>query len=243
VRFVIIDSGVEIFRDGKRKEYPGGPEHWITHIRSLYRHVAATAGDAVVYATCPDYPDDYAPRALWLSEEVTNIERSVDNLERCLRYADVRWLAPIQGHHRDPASLLRALELMRSRGLLERFDLFGIANLCTENSRDIISRAVKYVRHWFARELGRAPRIHVFGMKIGALSRVRGLVWSFDSTAWTRPLTGKLCRRGKWSAKNEAEKELYFCVYAYRLWARHGVWIPEKTLRWCDENTEYRDYV
>lgn len=243
VEMVIIDSGVEIFRSPKVTEYPGGPDHWVAHIRSVFREVKRIVPSAAVYATCPDYPDDYNPGSLWLSSEVTNIERSVDNLERCFSYSDVKWLIPIQGHYRKPETLLRALELIRERGFLHHDTIYAVANLCVERQSDVISMGVRYVYHWFLRNAGWVPDIHVFGMKLSALRRVKSMILSFDSLAWTKPVNAKLWHRSNWSAKNTTERELFFCVYVYRLWKVHGVAIPLYTLRWCEENTPVKQYL
>ena len=153
-------------------------------------------------------------------------------------YSSVPWLIPVQGWYRRPESLLISLEYYDQLGILDRYSYVAVANLCVETSGAIIARGVKYVHHWLVQHGYRGHRIHVFGMKIGALERVRSILHSFDSTAWTRPLTAKLWRRGNWSCKNEAERELYFCVYIDRL-ARRGVEVPRETIEWCMENTEY----
>lgn len=228
VRAVIIDSGVEIFRDPRIKDYPGGAEEWIRHLVRLYRRVRQLLGDSVeIRVTCPDYCDDYHPRALWISEEITNVERTVDNVLRCVdSYPDVPWLIPIQGWSRDVRGLLRCLELYERSDIVYRFDYFAVANLCVEPNTDIIHRSVLAVYTWFAqRRRDRMPRLHVFGLKIAALRKVRRYIHSFDSTAWTRPVSKRLHEKYPFSAKNEEQRKLFFCEYLKHL-ERHGVETP-----------------
>lgn len=243
IKSVIIDSGIEIFRDPRVKDYPGGSEPAIMRQVLLYERVRRLLPTADVMVTCPDYCDDYNPGSLWLSEGMTNIERTMLNVLKCVDwYRDVNWLVPVQGWYRKPESLLVSLEYYEQLGILGRWRRLAVANLCVENDVAVISRGVKYVHHWLVSRGYRGSWLHVFGLKIGALGRVRSILTSFDSTAWTKPLTAKLYKRGNWSAKNGAERELYFCVYVERL-RRKGVEVPEETLRWCEENTRCKAFV
>jgi len=233
---VLIDGGVEIFRDPRIKDYPCGAEEWIRHLVRLYRRVRALLGDnAVIHVTCPDYPDDYHPKSLWLSDDYTNVERTVDNVLRCVdSYPDVPWLIPIQGWNRDVRGLLRCLELLERHDVVYKFDYFAIANLCVEPSVDIIHRSVLTVYHWFAQKRrDRMPKLHVFGLKILALRKVKRYIYSFDSTAWTRPCNKRLHDKHPYSAKNEAQRCLFFCEYIKQLSNRYGVYIPQETIEVC----------
>ena len=237
VKAVIIDSGIEIFRDPNVKEYPYGADTWIALQARRYRIVKNAVPHAEVYVTCPDYCDDYHPRALWLSETYTNIERTFDNVLKCVkRYPDVPWLIPIQGHYRDPGSLLKSLELYRNAGLLSRDGYYAIANLCVERSGEIIHRSVLAVRKWLHENLGGIPRLHVFGMKIAALKLVKNMIFSFDSLAWTRPVSSKLYRKYPHSAKNTEQRTLFFCEYIDVL-ANYGVETPSETIEYCKEQS------
>ena len=240
---VVIDSGVEVFRDENVKEYGGGADAAVRRQVMLYERLRRLLRGADIMVTCPDYPDDYHPRALWLSEDMTNIERTLLNVLKCVDwYPDIPWLIPVQGWWRRPESLLISLEYYEQLGILKRWRRLAVANLCVEVRGDVIARGVKYVHHWLAQHGYRGVWLHVFGLKVAALSRLRGILTSFDSVAWTRPLTAKLYRRGNWSAKSEAERELFFCVYIDRL-RRKGVEVPGEALRWCGENTDYEVYT
>ncbi len=86
IESVIIDSGVEIFRDPSIKDYPSN--HFEKLVR-LYKRVKNICRDCNVYVTIPDYPDDYNPKALWINNK-TNIERTLDNILYALNsYSEV----------------------------------------------------------------------------------------------------------------------------------------------------------
>ena len=242
VERIIIDSGIEIFRDPKLRDYPGGFHACLKRQVMLYERVKRLLPGADVMVTACDYCDDYNPGSLWLSKDFTNIERTVESVVTAVDwYPDVPWLIPVQGWYRRPDSLLISLEYYEELGILKRWRRLAVANLCVEVRGAIITRGVKYVHHWLVSHGYRDMWLHVFGLKIAALNRLRGILTSFDSVAWTRPLTAKLYKRGNWSAKSDGERELYFCVYIDRL-RRKGVEIPVETLRWCRENTEYERY-
>jgi hypothetical protein len=173
---VIIDSGVEVFRDPKVKDYP----KWhLERLVSLYIKVVGSVGGGRVLATALDYPDDLSPGSLW-ADGRTNVERTVESVVRCLeRYPWVDWLVPIQGRYRDPESVLECIDLYRERGV--KLSRVGVANLGDDSST---VRAVRLVR----RELPSAS-VHVFDLSLPALRRVYSLIDSFDSMAWGKVFT------------------------------------------------------
>ena len=75
---VIIDSGIEIFRDPNVKDYP---RNWIWRLIKIYRKVEKIVSSAEIWLTCPDYCDDYHPKSLWINNKITNIERTVNNVK------------------------------------------------------------------------------------------------------------------------------------------------------------------
>lgn len=235
VEMVIIDSGVEIFRDPGAREYPGGPEAWIARLVELYTRIRSEVPGARVYAVCPDYPDDYRPGALWIDDRVTNIERTVLNVLRCIDwYPDVGWLIPVQGWYRKPRSLLYSLEYLEQLGVLDRYSYLAVANLCVERCATIVRDGIVNVYRWL-RERGYTNHaLHVFGLKISALPDVARYIRSFDSRAWTRPVSRRLWRLFNWSAKNIDERALFFCEYLAAL-ASRGVYIPRISVDACIE--------
>jgi hypothetical protein len=214
---VIIDSGIEIFRVAGVKDYP--KDH-ISNLVKLYLRVRALVGNKPIHVVVPDYPDDYHPGSLWLSNDYTNIERTVDNVLRYTeQYKWIPWLIPIQGWNRKPESVLRSIKLYREHGIIDRFDYFGVGNLCVESDTEIIYRTCKIVRN----EL-RDKKIHVFGLKLPALKHVYHLIDSFDSMAWTRPVDSK-----GHSCKNSMERVDYFERWLRRLESitKHNVTIDQ----------------
>ena len=238
IEAVIIDSGIEIFRNPSIKEYPGGAEAWIKRLVDLYDRAKKIVPHARVYVTCPDYCDDYHPKSLWLSDDLTNIERTILNILMCVDwYSDVDWLIPVQGWNRKPESLMISLDYLHQLGVLKNRRYIAIANLCVEPSTEIVRKSVLYVRHWLKIYGYSDTDIHVFGLKIAALHSIKNMITSFDSTAWTRPVSTRLHRVFPWSAKTDEERMLFFIEYLIRL-KRIGVEIPQQTIeeakRWLD---------
>ena len=197
VKNVIIDSGVEIFRDRNVTDYPIGH---IKHMVIIYHQVRQLCPNAHVMLVCPDYPDDYHPQALWLSEDYTNIERTVDNVIYCVEnYPDIPWIIPIQGHYRKPRSILRSLKLLWD--IFERYSYVALANLCVERRFEIVKRSYNLVRFYLPRH-----KIHIFGLDLDYAKRLRP--YSFDSLAYTYPR-----QSGRWSCKNKEERITYFNLY------------------------------
>jgi len=198
---VIIDSGVEIFRDPSVKDYP---RNHIIRVLRVYAKVRQSAPRARVWVVVPDYPDDYHPQNLWLSERYTNIERTVENvLNYTERYRSIPWLIPIQGWSKKPESVLRSIDLYREYGILDKFEYYAVGNLCVENDVNIMYRTLRIVR-----EALPDKRIHVFGLHLRALRKVFWLIDSFDSTAWTRPVDSSL--GANYSCKTTGERIKFF---------------------------------
>jgi hypothetical protein len=201
VEEVIIDSGIEIFRDPNVKDYPDG---WVWKLIEVYRKVEKIIPRARIWLVCPDYCDDYNPKALWVDEKTTNIERTVENVKKyALRFNKINWLISIQGHNKDPNSVKTCLNYYKDLGILEKFEYFAIGNLCVEKNSDTIYKTVKIVR----KMLGNDKRIHVFGLKLNCVKDVQNLIDSFDTMAWTRPVSRKL---GSWSCKTKDERLKFF---------------------------------
>ena len=233
VSMVIVDSGVEVFRDPEFREYPGGAMHWMTRLIRLYYKARSIARGANVYVTVNDYPDDYHPKSLWLGDHKTNIERTVANVEVAVnKYTDVKWLIPVQGWSRRPESLVRSLEYYLRMGVLERYDYLAVANLCVEPDVKIIHASLDVVNKWLESH-GFVKRIHVFGLKINVLRSLKREIYSFDSFAWTKPVSGRLHDMYPYSAKNSQQRRLFFCEYIRRLARKYRVKIPTHTLEAC----------
>jgi len=199
IESIIIDSGIEIFRDPWVKDYPYGH---INKLIGIWRFVKGMVKEA--YVSVPDYCDDYNPGSLW-SGDKTNIERTVDNVVKYTSmYPEVNWLIPIQGHNKDPYSLNRSIDLLESAGIIDKYDYFAVGNLCVEPDTSIIYDALMIARK-------RLPdkRLHAFGLKLKALEKVRAFIDSMDSFAWTRNVRFP----GVPSAQTKKDRIEYF-----RLW-------------------------
>ena len=231
VEAVIIDSGVEIFRDPSVREYPGGARAWIGRLAGLWKRVKALLPDAEVVVTAPDYPDDYHPRSLWESEERTNVERTLDNVEYALtHHNDVDWLIPVQGHYEDPYSIVVGLAELEAVGALayaERLcrrtshvPCLAIANLCVSRRCDTIYKTVVHATSWLINSplaprprpsRAYAVRVHVFGPAVNCVREIAHRISSWDSTAWTKPR-----KPSGSSAWNGSERVYLFITWIHR---------------------------
>jgi len=119
-------------------------------------------------------------------------------------------------------------------GLFDRFKYFAVANLCVEPDGSVIHSSVLAVRKAL-RDLGVLDevRLHIFGLKIQSLKKIKGLIHSFDSTAWTRPVDSAARRIRNASCKTERERIAFFCRYVWRLKTIYGVEIPQESLDEC----------
>ena len=206
-RMVILDSGIEIFRDPNIKDYPN---NWAKRLLKLYGKIKATVPKATVYAVAPDYCDDYHPRALWLSPEQTNIERTVQNaIFYTGKFPHVNWILSIQGWYQDPQSPLRCIKLYDKYGLLKDFEYFAIGNFCME--LETIKGILLTIANWL-----RNKRLHVFDLKLRVLPAVQATIFSFDSFAWTRPVS-KSKLKANWSCKNNEERIRFFKAWLARV--------------------------
>lgn len=206
IQSIIIDSGIEIFRDSNVREYPFDILNKI--IRTYFK--VKRIVDCEVFVTVPDYCDDYHPQNLWISKDYTNIERTLDN---CIKYTEkyptINWLIPIQGWNKDPNSLKRSISLLEDSGFTKDFNFFAIGNLCVELNIELIHKTAKY-----ARTLLPDKRLHIFGAKLPSAPYIRPYVDSFDSIAWTRPVTHEL---GNWSCKTTEERIKFWNAWVDRL--------------------------
>jgi len=208
IKNVIIDSGIEIFRNPKIFDYP--PNH-IYRIVYLHNHICRLLPHAEVLATIPDYCDDYNPKSLWKSEKESNIERTIQNIIKYTKQFEyVNWLIPIQGWNKNPKSIIRAIEQLKDIGTLDNYEYFGIGNLCIESNTQIIYETAK-----LARKLLPKKKLHFFGLKLRAIPFVFSYINSFDSLAWTRPINKSLM--AKWSCKTKEERIRYFVAWLKRL--------------------------
>jgi hypothetical protein len=206
---VIIDSGIEIFRNPNIKDYP---KNHIYKIIRIYSKVKRIVNPKNIYVICMDYCDDYNPKALWINEEITNIERTVENVEKYTeRFKWINWIPVIQGWYKKPESVLRCIKLYREKGIIDKFDYFAIGNLSIENDVEILYKTVNIVR----KELP-DKKLHVFSLKLNALKKVFGLIDSFDSMAWTRPVDSTVVSGKRHSCKTNEERIKFFDRWLYK---------------------------
>ena len=206
IQSVIIDSGIEIFRNPDIKDYPRRHTHRL--VRLWKRAKLLLPKSAEVFVTCPDYCDDYNPRQLWISQSITNIERTVQSVCSCLdAYPEVQWLIPIQGHNEKPDSIFRSISLYHQLGITSSHDFFAIANLCTSKRINTIIATCRA-----ARLLLPDKRLHAFGISLPAARKLKGILDSWDSLAYTFPRTPN-----NPSCKTAEQRKEYFKQFIQRI--------------------------
>ena len=220
IEAVIIDSGVEIFRDPSVREYPGGPRAWIERLVSLWRRVMGIVPDAETVVTVPDYPDDYNPKSLWESEERTNMERTLDNISLAINeYTHVDWLIPVQGHYENPETIIDMLEMLDAIGAfnyleyacLRRRPCLAVANICVSKKCSTIERTLTLAWRWLNNNQPLFNRIHVFGPAVNCIKKISNIIYSWDSMAWTKPRSP-----GGSSAYSATERSYLFLTWIHR---------------------------
>jgi len=210
IRIIILDAGVEIFRNSNIKDYPEGGKGRIDKIVAIYWRLKNITKKVEIWPVIADYPDDYTPHQLWINNEITNIERTIENIIYATDYyKEIPWLIPIQGHFKKPKSITRTLTILEELGIIQKYQKFAIANLCTESDSNILYTSIKLARDF----LGHKKWIHVFGPKLKSLHKIKHIIDSFDSTSWTRPVSPIL---GNWSCKNQFERVLFFTSWYLR---------------------------
>jgi hypothetical protein len=196
------------------KDYPPGHMEKMFKLYCKFRRLFPRAE---VWVTVPDYCDDYHPGNLWLDEKTTNIERTLQNIITAVeKYPQANWLIPVQGWNHQPQSIAYSIQLLKIKGLME-YNYYALANLCVEARLDIITATAK-----IARSLLPDKKLHIFGLKLKAVSLIRPYINSFDSLAWTRPVDGKtrVCVDGRWlrrSSRNAEDRRRFFDAWMTRL--------------------------
>jgi len=204
----IVDSGVMIFAKRGVRDYPA----WFmkTYARKA-RVLTEVFGDRV-WVVIPDYPDDYNPRQFG-----GNVGRTVENVERFIGVDGVNWLPVLQARYMDRLSFLESCWMTREV-LGEGYPRIAIGTVCKCRKLDFIEYCCRAARKFFPEAW-----IHAFGLTLSALPRVRGVIDSFDSMAWTFPRG-----RGGHSAKNKRELIQYFKAYLERV---HAITATEVDIR------------
>jgi len=212
IRAIIIDSGVEIFRNPDRFDYDGGFVEQLRRGLTLRDRIRRILRGVPIFLTIPDYCDDYRPYGLWL-DDYDNIFRTLDSIMYALDKEPYRYyLIPIQGYNELPDSIEKSLEYLEAYGVLKTHKYYAVANLCVSRRVKTIVETLRIARAWLKNK-----HIHAFGISLRALRRAKNLINSFDSMAWTRPVNIRLLK-ANWSAKNKAERIKFFYAWVNRLY-------------------------
>ena len=138
------------------------------------------------------------------------------------RYGTEGTMAVIQGkpiwEDPDLSRFRKYVRIYRAEGIFQKYEYIGLGTACTLNNLRLRGIREETATRWIRRSVDilrrHTEKIHVFGLWLRALRTIKDTIHSFDSQAWTRPVTRKL--RRNWSAKNTEERELYFQAWIER---------------------------
>ena len=247
IESIIIDSGIEVFKNGS-KDYPGGYKTHTNRLVRMYYRVRSLCPNSEVYVTCPDYPDTFTPKQLWLSEEITNIERTVESILWCTKkFRNVDWLIPLQVHYNRPDSIIRSIKLLVDSGFeFENYDYYATPTK-SRKVKDIVNLVLNCISE--LRRYRKNFKLHLFGLYLKAVPEIvrlrfvnisydrgglysgtfndvmrRGLLeryFSFDSSSYTKPVGDIVLKvvgaKKRFSCKSEVARVTYFLCYISRL--------------------------
>lgn len=201
----ILDCGVEFFEHNPTaNEYP---ERFLKKWQQLACYATRIFGDKL-FVTIPDYPDDYHP-----GQVEDNVEKTLMNIQKFVGLdTNVHWLPSLQAKYLNPFTFFEACQ--RTKELLGNYPQIAIGTVCKTKKLEFIEYCCKVARTFFP-----CSRIHGFGLTIRALPKVKTLLDSFDSLAYTFPLPGlAVGYNGIWGqARDLPEKRLYFQKYVERV--------------------------
>jgi len=189
-KHAILDPGVGLlFHHRKLKEYP---KHFIENYANLAVGLTKLLKDRI-WISIPDYPDDYLNNPL-----EDNVERTLENMKAVMKYP-ANWLPIIQSDYLSVDSFRECAKVVREETDVDRV---AIGTVCKTRNLKFIVSCCRIARRVFPDR-----HIHAFGLTLNALPKVRHLIDSFDSLAWTFP------RRSGHSYKTKAEQRRYFWEY------------------------------
>ena len=223
IEFVLLDCGVDRYWQKRFDKLPVNREYGDDYWDKFWNAVDELKGFAreagfAYEITIPDYPDDYTEKwvrahCLWseeCSDYATNIDKTLDNIYRFLdEDSGQPWLIPIQGYENVPESIAPVLEDLMS---LSRRYRFGIANICTTRSANIILDTIR-----IARKVCSNRSFHVFGPSLKGVRKLfehrlllKGDSWDSFGYTWSRkPHVGKV--------QDIYERITWFCIYIKRI--------------------------
>lgn len=196
-KHAILDSGVNrIFYKWRMREYP---KHILKGIVYTAKQLSQIY-DGRIWVTIPDYPDDYYPSLI-----DGNVEKTLRNIEEFICIDGVEWLPVIQSRNLDVLSFHESCG--KAREILKGYPRIAIGTVCKTRRLDFITYCCITARKYFPNSW-----IHAFGLTLNALPRVKDVIDSWDSLAWTYPR-----RSGEASCRNKRERIEYFNNYIKRI--------------------------
>lgn len=157
----------------------------------------------------PDYPDIFKEHSLEM--DIDNVVESKLLMKKYYNPKDRHQMPVIQGYFDDPYSFEDYSEWFKSK-YTDNPEVIGIGTVCKLSNKQNLLKTLHIIRRQFPNAW-----IHAFGLSIRYLREARGMITSFDSTAWTFPRTS-----GRPSCKNKEMRIEYFQEYL-ELYERYSV--------------------
>lgn len=173
VKAVLLDTGILMFEKKNVRDYPGGFERHIRRMLAIRREFLRYV--KTIYVVIPDYPDYIKPRKLWVSERITNIERTAYNIVRCFEwFPNIDFVVPFQMHARDLRSMERMFRLLKKHGVLDVADYFAVPSTGDPKLDVLATRKL--------REMLPDKKIHIFAPMLEVLTKTHRIIYSADKS-------------------------------------------------------------
>lgn len=153
-----------------------------------------------VVPDCPDLNGEFG-----LNVDFDNVEYTKELQHDLYDPEDPHQLPVIQSNYGSLKSLISYCNWFKKE--FGSPSKLAVGSVCKMDSKHISQKLLREVRRQFP-----SSWIHAFGLRMGHIKGVLGVIDSFDSTSWTFPRTG-----GRPTCKNKAMCLDYFWEYITRL--------------------------
>jgi hypothetical protein len=195
----ILDCGIEIFN--KVSDYP---ENFLDEYLILCRELTQQFPN--MWCVIPDYCDDLAIR------QPQNVEKTARNIKRFKDEPGVFWVPVIQAQLHNYLSFTNGVQTLKHLYPTTP-KVIAIGTVCKSKRLRYIEWCAKYARHHFPQS-----HIHMFGLTLSALPRVKGIINSWDSTAFTWAFA-EVSKNHRRQAAEQSERVTAFHLYTERIGA------------------------
>jgi hypothetical protein len=194
MKHCLIDSAVDkwFFID-RLNDYP---PNYLKEYAKIAKKLTRQFPEA--WITIPDYPDDYEHKLCWRNGK-TNVDLTLENIERFICIDGVNWLPVLQSEYLNFESFREMCRQVRQKYNPVRL---GIGTVCKTQNLKFIQNCIRHARQMFPNAW-----LHAFGPTLKAVNLIQHEVNSFDSTAYFYKPSGELLGPMKCTQK---ERRSYF---------------------------------